>query len=145
MLIPCKTANFFSQIFRSHFIRWSYQKHNMNFWTCLITCASIMFSGGRIEPGSLASWTLNYLFSAVKLPPLTEQSGLIFIQIIPWSYQKHTKTIKIRILDNRIKSVSLEYSCDDEYLEEFDKGKVLEYSLLLATLPRNRPDPDNLQ
>ena len=51
----------------------------------------------------------------------------------------------MKILDNWIKSVSWEYSCDDEYLEEFDKGKVLEYSLLLATLPRNRLDPDNLQ
>ena len=27
-----------------------------------------------------------------------------------------------------IKSVSLEYSCDEEYLEEFNKGKNLGYS-----------------
>ena len=27
-----------------------------------------------------------------------------------------------------IKSVSREYSCDEEFLEEFDKGKILKYS-----------------
>ena len=41
----------------------------------------------------------------------------------------------------RIKSVSWEYSCDEEYLEEFDKGKILKYSLLLAALPWNLLDP----
>ena len=40
-----------------------------------------------------------------------------------------------------IKSVSLEYSCDEEYFEEFDKGKMLKYSLLVAVLPQNRLDP----
>ena len=39
----------------------------------------------------------------------------------------------------RIKSVSWEYSCNDEYLEEF--GKIIKYSLLLAVFPRNRLDP----
>ena len=42
---------------------------------------------------------------------------------------------------NWIKSVSWEYSCDEEYLEEFDQEKFLTYSLLLAVLPRNRLDP----
>ena len=35
---------------------------------------------------------------------------------------------------NWIKSASWEYSCYEE-LEEFNKGKILKYSLLLALLP----------
>ena len=34
--------------------------------------------------------------------------------------------------------VSWEYSCYEEYLEEFIKGKMLKYSLLQVVLPRNR-------
>ena len=37
--------------------------------------------------------------------------------------------------------IQLEYSCNEGYLEEFDKRKILTYSLLLAVLPRNRLDP----
>ena len=37
-----------------------------------------------------------------------------------------------------IKSVPWKYSCYEEYLEEFNKGKILKYFLLLAELPRNR-------
>ena len=44
-----------------------------------------------------------------------------------------------------IKSVSWEYSCDEEYLEEFNKGKILKYPSLLAALTRNRLDPIFLQ
>ena len=40
-----------------------------------------------------------------------------------------------------IKSVSLEYRCDKEYLKVFDKRKNLKYSSLLAVLLRNRLDP----
>ena len=40
-----------------------------------------------------------------------------------------------------IKSVSLEYSCDEEHSEEFNKGKVLKCPLLLAEPPRNTLDP----
>ena len=40
-----------------------------------------------------------------------------------------------------IKSVSCEYRCDDEYFEEFNKGKILKYSLILVVLPQNRLDP----
>ena len=36
-----------------------------------------------------------------------------------------------------------EYSCDEEYLKEFDKRTILEYSLLLAVLPQNRLDLNN--
>ena len=43
-----------------------------------------------------------------------------------------------------IESVSWEYSCNVEYLKEFDKGKIRKYSLLLAVLPRNRVDPKSL-
>ena len=34
-----------------------------------------------------------------------------------------------------------EYSCDEEYLEEFNKGKNLKYSILITVIPRNRLDP----
>ena len=44
-----------------------------------------------------------------------------------------------------IKSVSWEYNCDEECLEEFNKGKMLKYSLLLAVLPRNRIDPSKVE
>ena len=44
----------------------------------------------------------------------------------------------------RIKYVLWEYSCDEEYLEEFNKGKIIKYFLLLAVLPQNRLDPSNL-
>ena len=40
-----------------------------------------------------------------------------------------------------IKSVSWEYSCDEEYVEDFDTGNILKYSLSLAVLTRNRLDP----
>ena len=40
----------------------------------------------------------------------------------------------------RIGSSQWVYMCDDEYLEEFNKRKMLKYSLLLAVLPRNRLD-----
>ena len=43
-----------------------------------------------------------------------------------------------------IKYVSWEYSCDEEYLEEFNKQKILKYSLLLDVLPQNRLEPQNL-
>ena len=33
-----------------------------------------------------------------------------------------------------------EYSCDEGYFEEFNKGNILKYSLLLAALPQNRLD-----
>ena len=38
----------------------------------------------------------------------------------------------------------MEYSCE-EYLEEFDKGKILKYSLLQAVVLRNRLDPKRLR
>ena len=38
------------------------------------------------------------------------------------------------IKEMRIKSVPWVYSCYEEYLEEFDKRKILKYSLLLAKL-----------
>ena len=41
----------------------------------------------------------------------------------------------------KIQSVSWEYSCDEKYLEEFDIGNILKYSLLQAVLTRNMPDP----
>ena len=41
----------------------------------------------------------------------------------------------------RIKSVSWEYSYDEEYLEESNKGKNLKHSLSIAVFPRNRLDP----
>ena len=41
----------------------------------------------------------------------------------------------------RIKSVLWEYSCHEEYLEEFSKGKMSKYSQLLAALQWNRLDP----
>ena len=47
----------------------------------------------------------------------------------------------MRRLVDGVKSISLEYSCDKEYLEEFDKGKNSKYSLLLAKRPQNRLDP----
>ena len=40
-----------------------------------------------------------------------------------------------------IKSVSWEYSCDQEYFEEFNTGKLLKYSLPIAVLPGHRLDP----
>ena len=33
-----------------------------------------------------------------------------------------------------VKSISWECSCEEEYLEEFNKGKILKYSLLVAVL-----------
>ena len=42
-----------------------------------------------------------------------------------------------------IKSVSWEYTYDKSIVEEY-KGKILEYSLLLAVLPRNRLHPVGL-
>ena len=41
-----------------------------------------------------------------------------------------------------IKSVSEEYTCDEEYLEEFNKGIILKYPFLQAVLPWNRHDPN---
>ena len=41
----------------------------------------------------------------------------------------------------RIKSVSWEYSCDEDSLEEFDKENILEYTFLLDALQQNRLDP----
>ena len=40
-----------------------------------------------------------------------------------------------------LKSVSWEYSCDEEFFKESNKRKFLKYSLLLAVLSRNRHDP----
>ena len=40
-----------------------------------------------------------------------------------------------------IKSFSWYYFCDKEYLEDFDQGKKIRYSLSLAVLPRSRLDP----
>ena len=40
-----------------------------------------------------------------------------------------------------INSLLWEYSYDEEYLDEFNKGKNLKYFLLLSALPRNRLDP----
>ena len=40
--------------------------------------------------------------------------------------------------DSWIKSATCEYSCDEEYLEEFIKGNTLK---LLAVLPQNWLDP----
>ena len=40
-----------------------------------------------------------------------------------------------------IKPVSWEYSCVEEYLIRFSKGKFLRYVLLLFVHPRNRLDP----
>ena len=40
-----------------------------------------------------------------------------------------------------IMSVTWDYSCNEENLEEFDKWKILKYPLLLALLQRNRLDP----
>ena len=42
---------------------------------------------------------------------------------------------------NWIKSVSREYSYDEEYLEEFNKRKISKYFLTPAVLPRYRLDP----
>ena len=55
--------------------------------------------------------------------------------------------LKAKITDDigqYIRSVSWEYSCDEEHFEEFDKGKILKYSLLQAVLPRNRLDPNSV-
>ena len=41
-----------------------------------------------------------------------------------------------------IKSISWDYSWHEEYLEELNVGKILEYSLLLAVLPQNKLDPN---
>ena len=51
---------------------------------------------------------------------------------------------KIQILMQTywIKSVSEEYRCDEEYLEEFNKGIILQYPFLQAVLPWNRLDPN---
>ena len=38
----------------------------------------------------------------------------------------------------KIRSVLREYNCDVEYLQEFNEGKMLEYSLLQSVLPRNK-------
>ena len=43
--------------------------------------------------------------------------------------------------ESRIKSVSWEDSCKEEYLEENNDEKILQYSLLLAVLPRNGLHP----
>ena len=43
-----------------------------------------------------------------------------------------------------IKSVSWEYICDEEHLEELNKGKIKKYSLILAVLSRTRLDPASL-
>ena len=43
-----------------------------------------------------------------------------------------------------IKSVSCEYSCNEQYLEEIDKGNFLKFSLLLAALPQNILDTKTL-
>ena len=40
-----------------------------------------------------------------------------------------------------IKSVSWDHSCEENYIEEYNKEKDLKYSLLIALLPRNRLDP----
>ena len=54
-----------------------------------------------------------------------------------------TSEVKIegQLYKRRIKSVSWGYSWDGEYLEEFNKGKLLKCSILLAVLKRNRLDP----
>ena len=53
-----------------------------------------------------------------------------------------TKTLYREIKDDRgiswIKSVSLEYSCDQEYLYEFDKGRILRYCLISSCTPRKQ-------
>ena len=36
------------------------------------------------------------------------------------------------------------YSCDEEYLEEFNKEIILKHSFFLAVLPRNILDPVSL-
>ena len=53
---------------------------------------------------------------------------------------KCKKTLKTDSKTCGIKSVSWEYSCDGEYLEEFNKGKILKDSFLLAVLSWNRLD-----
>ena len=50
------------------------------------------------------------------------------------SIQKHK--------EKRIKPISWEYSCDDKYMEEFKKGKILKYSSFLAVLQGNRLDSE---
>ena len=42
---------------------------------------------------------------------------------------------------NWIKSVLWEYNCDEEYLEDFIKGKVFKILLITIVLLRNRHDP----
>ena len=46
--------------------------------------------------------------------------------------------------NNGSKSVSWEYSYDDEYLEEFVMGRISTYSLFPTVLPRTRLDPNNV-
>ena len=60
---------------------------------------------------------------------------------VPKLYTYNEYELSVRS-QGRIKSVSWEYSCDEEYLEEFNKGKISKYCLLLAVLPQNRLDPD---